>query len=592
MAQKVDADTEEVIDEAVDTIELEENLDEANIDETQPEGLEPLEPTLDDEHAKKKSPHPIRKRLLIALAVLVVLAGVFAAIPFLRYGFVGLFVRKTVTLQVTDDVNHKPVSGVSLTFGRDTATTDKSGNATFTNVPVGDHYLSAEKKYYKTWSGSKLVPIFNGVKDNSIALKATGRTITVTVKQRITGKPVADAQVVIGDTSAVSDTNGVATVVVAADSKVASGTIKADHFTDATFALKEGAVDDQTVDAAIVPAGRVFYLSKQTGVINLMSANLDSSDAKVIVAGTGKEFDRDTVIAASSDWSRVVLRANREGKTRLYLVNTADGSVTKIDDEDATYGIVGWLDNYFIYIANRTRTMWQSGQTALKSYDVAAKKLRTIDETSATGTGWYDYTGQSIGMAQLVNDRVLYIKNWYGAGSLAGKMSELMDAQGNGVKAALKSVDASAQGFGTLRQYGPNGAYVDMYDANGAAPSVIYDYKNGTFSKSSLTPDAFNNLVTPTYMTSPSGKLTAWSESRDGKDTVLTGNEDGAQGKQLGPVGYKVYGWFTDEYVLLTKNGSELYVYPANGGVSEPVKITDYHKPAADQLGGWYGMGA
>lgn len=596
MAQKLHTETEDTIDDVVESIELENDTDSAvrEIDEEPAEGLIPLAVDPDDEKRieKKRSAHPLRRRLLIALVMAAVLTGVFAAVPFLRYGFMGLFVRKEVTLRVVDDVNRKAVSGVTVSLGRDVATTDKDGVARFADVRVGDYYVQIEKKYYAAWSGSILVPIFADVSQGSIAIKATGRTVTVNVKQRLTGKPVSDAKVAIGDTSAMSDARGVAILVVATDSKVAEGTVKADNYTDASFAMKTGLSEDQSIDVGVVPVGRVAYLSKATGSINVMSANLDGTDPTVVLAGTGKEYDRDTVMAATSDWQYVALLANREGKTQLYLVNATDGGITKIDDEEGIYSFVGWSDDHFIYMVNRNRSTWQPGQVAIKSYDMVARKLRVIDESQATGTGWYDYQAQTVSAPQLMAGRAIYTKSWFGSsGTMLGKKNELISAQGNGVKASLKSLDATAQSFGVLQRYRPNAAYVGVHNAATGAYEGAYEVKNGALATASLTEDALTNLAAPAYVISPTGKKTAWSESRDGKDVVLVGDESGLRAVQLSPVGYKVYGWFTDAYLLLSKNNSELYVYPADGGIAEPVKITNYHKPVLDQRGGWYGLG-
>jgi hypothetical protein len=50
------------------------------------------------------------------------------------------------------------------------------------------------------------------------------------------------------------------------------------------------------------------------------------------------------------------------------------------------------------------------------------------------------------------------------------------------------------------------------------------------------------------------------------------------------------YGWFTDGYILVSKDSSELYIQTAEKG-AKPLKITDYHKPDTEFEGYGYGYG-
>ncbi len=534
-----------------------------------------------------------RKKVLVSIIGLLLVAGIVTAVPFLRYGVVGLFVHKSVALKVVDDASGKPVSGVVVTVGSVEATTNKDGIAKFSNIVVGDHFAKAEKKYYGTWNGSVLVPIFSDVKNSTLKMRATGRTVTVKVLQSITAKPVSNVNVSIGDTSAVTDDTGEASVVVSVGSTASEGKVSADRFVSANFNFNPKATEDQVVEVKIVPTGKVYYLSKATGVISVMSANLDGSDAKTIVAGTGREYDQDTAITATSDWKYLILNANREGKTKLYLVNTADGSLTKIDNDDVNYQMVGWIGSSFVYVVSRDRAAWQTGQSAIKSFDAETRKSVVIDETQAAGTSYYDYQGQYISAVGLTTDRIIYAKSWSSnnQASLDGKKTQIMSASASGAKLTLKEANAAESSIGAVRVHAPNAVYVSEYSTKTNA-SVVYDVVDGKLSRSQLDDTAMNNMVLPTYLVSPGGTKTAWSDTRDGKNLVFLGDSNANSPKQLVPVGYSVYGWMTDTYLLLTKSKSELYIYPVDGSVEVPVKITDYHKPMSTWMGIGYGGGA
>ena len=63
---------------------------------------------------------------------------------------------------------------------------------------------------------------------------------------------------------------------------------------------------------------------------------------------------------------------------------------------------------------------------------------------------------------------------------------------------------------------------------------------------------------------------------------------------------YTPYGWFADNYALMSKKGSELYIeavpmnqnFPKTGiQILQPIKITDYYRPVFSYpgYGGGYG---
>jgi hypothetical protein len=139
------------------------------------------------------------------------------------------------------------------------------------------------------------------------------------------------------------------------------------------------------------------------------------------------------------------------------------------------------------------------------------------------------------------------------------------------------------------RLYEPDGLYVGW--SLGGGGTQYYDYENGKVSQdTSMTDSQFENLSYATFLLSPSGNGTFWAEPRDGKNTLLTGDANAQSPKQIVRLSdYNAYGWYTDNYLLVSKNSSELYVMPVAGGT--PLKITDYYKPAINYngYGGGYG---
>jgi hypothetical protein len=131
---------------------------------------------------------------------------------------------------------------------------------------------------------------------------------------------------------------------------------------------------------------------------------------------------------------------------------------------------------------------------------------------------------------------------------------------------------------------------INLHFADGTKDN-FYTYSNGQVKDDPQGSTSNFYSAYPTYLQSPSSSQTFWSEPRDGKNTLFVGDEDGANGKQIATLSdYSTYGWFSDSYLLVSRNASELYIMPVVGSAN-PVKISDYHKPALtfQGYGGGYG---
>jgi hypothetical protein len=345
----------------------------------------------------------------------------------------------------------------------------------------------------------------------------------------------------------------------------------------------------------ITPNGSIFYLSKITGTINVMKSNLDGSDAKVVVAGTGKESSTDTVILSARDWKYSVLLAKRDDdKDKVYLIDSATDSLTTIDEGNASFSLVGWSGHNFIYRVDRnTANYWDNRRQALKSYNAETKKLTTLYETAGGGSSTYDNQYEQIYSVYILDNEVVYIKSWSGNGTGfdTSKNTTLVSINASSnVSRLVHTFNNSFNSSYQAKLYKPQELYIRL-QAYPADPT-FYEYTNGKLGAVSVADEVFNSAY-PTYLLSPSGKKTFWTDPRDGKNTLLIGDANAGSGAVIANLSdFTAYGWYGDDYILLSKNGSELYIAAAGRVVSptnQPLKITNYHKPQISYIG--YGSG-
>jgi DNA/RNA endonuclease YhcR with UshA esterase domain len=544
-----------------------------------------------------------KKRWGTVAGIVVVLAVVFG-LPFTRYNALGLAMKAPVTVQVVDSKNGEPVSGATVELAGKKALTDGEGKVTL-KVNAGSKTLKVTKSYYQGVTQGELVTLSGGSNHFKAKVLAQGRQVKVKVVNKVTGKPVSGAQLKAGSATAKTNKDGLATLVTPSSSDTQAATVSLGGYNDATVTVAaSGNIAKNTFQ--IIPAGKLYFLSNLSGTIDVVKTNLDGSDRKTVLAGTGDEDRYGTSLLASRDWKYLALLSKRSGSSAsVYFIDTTNGDkLTTIDQGNADFSLVGWSGDRFIYKVDRKGlSLWQANQHALKSFDASSGQTTLLDQSQAAGISAYNYTGQQFDYVALLGNQVVYAKNWHTgyqsydnyAEESGGKSAELDSINADG--SAHKVIKSFALGQGVylqsvqilLRQYEPNEISID-FPINGK--EIFYVYADDKVADDSdMTTDSFYREPYLTYLLSPSGNQTFWADSRDGKYLLSVGNQDAKNKKQVGDLGdYSAYGWYTDDYLLVSKGGSELYVLGKGGGT--PLKIADYYRPSGvnyQGYGGGYG---
>lgn len=524
------------------------------------------------------------KGLSITLVVLLAVM-VLAAIPYTRYILAGTVIRKDFKVVVIDSQTNKPVTSATVRLSGVSATTDSQGRATI-HSNVGNATISVTKKYYKDAAASVLIP-FKQKQPYNLTLVATGRQVPVTVVNKIGGKAVANAKITADNSEALTDEKGEATIVLPANSKEVKGSILADNYNKSEVTIKITASKDDANTFSITPRGKLYFLSNASGNIDVVKSDLDGKNRQTVVDGTGKEDRANTILFASTDWKYLALLSKRDSsQPKLHLIETDTDKMTTMDEGDATFTMVGWNGHQFVYKVSRTSVKnWQPKQEALKSFDAETKKLATLDETTAEGSADYSYLREYIGGVFILDGETVYSKNWGANGFYAPEKNK--QATLNSVKQSassrrtVKSFSRSDASFPVIdiRPYGPNDLYIQHYDGS---RYVYYEYEDGKIDEEKgLTDNAYYSAY-PTYLISPDAQRTFWNDSRDGKNALLVGDKSAKNPKQVGLLkDYNAYGRYTDKYLLLSKDGSELYIIPDEGLAEgeQPSKVSDYYRP-------------
>lgn len=547
-----------------------------------------------------------KRKIILGCAGVLVVLGVLYAVPVTRYGILGTMLKKNVTVMVTDSVTHKPVTSATVVLNDKTVTTTEKGEASFTSIPVGDYTVKVTKKYYKDTSFSYTVPVFGNPARANTSLVATGRQVSITVVNTVSKVALAKASIVVGGTTALTDDKGRATIVLPADTASLPGTVSLSGYNDAKVTVTVTDQADKN-NFSLTPAGTIYYLSNATGRLNVMKSNLDGTNAQVAVQGTGNEDARSTVLLASRDWKYLALQSHRtnDSPTQLYLLNAQTGALTLIGqaaNTNESFSLVGWSGHRFIYTTyNYNVADWQAGRQQLKSYDADSAKLSTIDQTAAGGTNAYNAAYENITSPYILGSKIFYGKGWwansatYNSSTPLKQTAAIMSINADGSQMTrIKEFPLNSTANIEARLYEPQSLYFRVTADNGNP--TFYVYEGGKLKPTSAANDStFYNTTYPTYLVSPASDKTFWQEFRDGKNTLFVGDQNGDNAKTIASLSdYSTYGWYSNDYLLLSKNGSELYIARADQPLSptnQPLKITNYYKPQYSYPGYGYGYG-
>lgn len=531
------------------------------------------------------------ERVVFALQIyaIIFVAGLLAIVPFSRYKIASYIIERSYSVTLLDEETNKPVTEATIEIHGISKKTDAKGEAKFERLPVGNQVAHISKSNYEAGAQKFLLPI-KGNASATYKLKATGRQVSVLIKDFVSKQAVSDVYLDSDGFEARSDKDGVVNVIVPVGKTTAHASISKDGYNKRELDIT--VVDSTTTDDKntfeMTPSGKVFMLSNQSGKIDLVKTNFDGTEREVVLAGTGYEDKDNTGLYISNDNQHLALKSIRNDKKTqsITYVRASDGTVSNADEGDAEFKIFGWQGNRLIYLVRRNVEN-QSQRFKLKSYDASTGKITLLDSSSYSTSPCTYYsvcTEESyISFATLQKEGVIYFVRSY--------------KSGENNKYTLKQVQADGQNKKDIAQFQStydqnNYSYVNeeslySYDGQKSNFTVSTDWNDGfklyevsfngqpkEIGDESVRSAWRNNRPQVRYY-SPDTTKSLWAEQRDGKNVLFLGDSNGQDGKEIARLdNYVVAGWATDSSILLSKDNKELYIMSSSGNV--PVKITDY----------------
>lgn len=547
----------------------------------------PLLKNINKKHRSKR----FFKRKLFWLLIVLIIIGIIAIVPYSRYKILALFVKQNYSVHLIDSKTNTPISNALVSLDGKKIKTNANGFAKL-NIPIGYGVLNISKQYYENYSINVLIPLSAQKKPNIIKLQATGRQVPIKVINTISKQPIIGASISLLNTSATTNSNGSATIVLPTQDKTYKAVIKSNGYNNKSVTVTVTPYAITSNSFAIDPSGQVYFLSNSNGKVNVVSSNYDGNNQQVILAGTGNEKQYSTTLYHSLNWQYLMLfsqRSSISGSHRgLYLINPVTKAYKTINDgTTATLTPIGWSGNYFLYVAyNQNLPSTSAGQYVIYSFNAATGQNITLDQSQSAVNQFGNSTTQSFSNFNLVNNSLIYAKTWsplYVASTNFISSINSIAVSGNNQK-TLEQFSSQTDSFinnMTAVQYAPSEFYYIVSFNNAANSTNYYSYSNGQMNQVNISASQVDNINYTPADISPSGTLAIFTSYRNGQLVLLEGSptSNNNNQKQIAvlPSSYSLIGWLNNNYLLLSSKNN-LMIMPASGLVNniQPTKVSGF----------------
>lgn len=516
-----------------------------------------------------------RKQLVVGL---VVVLGVCILVPSVRNTLLGLVVKRSLSIVVVDQSGGFRVSEADVMIDGKSYTTDQTGALLTDPLRPGKHTVVISKAFYDTYKTSYSTPVFSLSKELSVRLNARGAPVKVTVKNRISGRAIADVLIATkSGAKARTGADGTAQLILpngtSKDTAILSGRMIKQYEVEV-----HAAFDDHTNVFMAVPAGRIYYL-KAGAMPDVISANLDGSDPQVVLASTGQEDVANTELIASPQWRYLLLKSHQVGETKLIVIDTKDNS-TRIIDQGLNYHVTGWIGDTLIYRSEPYgATAWQNKRMALKAYHADNGQQIVLDETKAEGGSVLDFAAQNFKHVFIADGKVLYTQHWtssyYYGSRFTDKFMTLMSVDPSGGEPTrLAHWQAGYNAYIDARPNEAQELYLHI-ELTGVQHSY-WRYYDGRVEQQDSIADVYLHGDRAKYFLSPNTKNMYWAKPGASVLSHYVSDNRGKNAKVINGMAYTTpIGWYTDDYILSTLD-SGLYIAGRDGAIKgrAPLKIT------------------
>lgn len=488
---------------------------------------------------------------------------VFLIPPTRYFVFNTIGFRGSLSIKVVDDKTEQPLKNVNVNIRGKSAKTDDSGTVKIEKIKLGTTKLEVDRVAYATIRQN--ITIGLGANDlgtkqmNGVGVRLLFRSIDWLSKN-----PVEKVEASVGESSAFSDSDGKIELVLEPSSNMSVDI----NFTAKNYLKKTATVnmdDKSEIETQMVVDYPHYFVSKRSGKYDLYKINMDRSDEKLILAGTGTEREQTLDLSSNNSHSYLAFVSQRENERNkdgyqmetLNLIKKSGDEVKKITNSEDVR-LVGWTDKHLVYVKIAAGA---SGQNASR-YRLISYELENGKELELASSNYFvDVV--------MINDAVYYVPSDFYRSAVRGLYRVKPDGSN---KAAIVSEDT----WSLFR--------TDVDQLTIQTPDKWYKYTIGETNPQPLTV-APNNPVSISFFENSDYSKSLWKDDRDGKGALLIRDMSNRKDNILVTKSGldKALGWAGEKHVVFrVVNPTETADYIISSEAGEAIKIQDVVNVGSD----------
>jgi hypothetical protein len=329
----------------------------------------------------------------------------------------------------------------------------------------------------------------------------------------------------------------------------------------------------------IIPTGVVYFLSNQSGTIDLVSTNYDGSNRQTVVTDvSGGSSTGGLQMTSDNKFAAINYLTNQNYTSVVKIVDIASGKVLLSTNAKVDTYFSGWAGHTAVFQSyDSTLDYGSADRRLITSYNADNGVSKTLFSNARQDLN-SGYAFEDSSAPTIVGGKVVYYVSW--------TVQAWNDDDQAALQNRLLSVSPNGNNLTTLRKWSISaGTWLDIRVSKPNQAVIRVNESNNKVSFLTLTGDTLANADAsmlrdyPKYYISPDGKQAIWNENRDGRNAIFLGGSDGNNAKQVAISDYAVYGWASDGVTILQKDSTLVVTTPdqLEKGV-EPLTVGNFYQ--------------
>lgn len=511
--------------------------------------------------------NPKKRWSLISVVCVCIMVSIL--FPTSRYAILNTVgVRSSASVKVLDESTSQPLKNVNVKLAGVEVKTNDDGIAQFVKIKQGKTKLTISKRAFSENSHDVTL----GWGSNPLGdkkLKPVGLQYSFDIKDFLSEKPIAKAEVVSGEYSAFSDEKGYAVLTIDETSEYEiEVSVKANSYR--TENINQLIDNKESKSVIMTPEKKHIFVSKRSGKYDVFKIDADGKNEQLILSGTGNE--RDDMALVSNPNKNIAALVSTRDNTRnkdgfqLSTLTLVELNGDEVNIESITKAekiqIIGWSGDRLVYVRI---TEGDSGNNPdrqrLISYDIETKDSKELAKSN------------------YFNDVLMIGDDIYYAPSAA--------LQAN--PTSFYKINSKGENQKTIFDNEVWNIYRTSY--NTLMFSVKEDWYEYDISNSKVlaTSGAPASQISRIYIDNSDKNKSLWIEQRDGKGTLISYDINSKEDKTIKAQSGLTYPiiWLNSETVIYRINTvAESADYVVNIAEGKSRKIQDVTN--TDGIDRWY----